>query len=259
MGSNIKDQADDLEKMLEGDAEEVTTTAAQDKKDEPETEADGTEKDDKKESSSATKKEQHKTGTVLQTETQVEINKQIAQIDVKIEALSGKEVDTAAFYENIDEHLSEEEAALEFSDKPAYMKLVNEKLNTYMKEHSSSSELEKLEAEKADLEQIYLRQEGIIAVSQKYPEYDHEKMVEFFLNDLSKSEQKKITDGVSSYAEVYENTFKVFQERNPSAIASTQAPNIPDVTKARKQPLSPNEADMGMKDGDEELKEALGL
>jgi hypothetical protein len=256
MGMNKNDPADELEKLIEGDGieEEASGTEGDKPSETPEKKA-----ADENGNTPEPKKEQPKAKAMLQTEEQVELTREIAKIDAKIDALKGKTVDTDDFYANLDDHLSEEEAQLEFNDKPAYMKLVNEKLADFTKQHSKSDEIETLEKEKGDLEQIYKRQEGIVAVSGKYADYDHEKVQSFFLNDLSKSEQEKILSASSSYADVYENAYKKYQEANPSAVASQKAPAIPNVSTARKQPLEPSEADTVMTDEDEQLRDALGL
>jgi hypothetical protein len=86
--------------------------------------------------------------TVAQTETQ----KEIVKLDLQIEQLQAKSVDMDAFYANIDDHLSEEEQALEFEDKSSYMKLINKKAKEYEEKNSNTTAINELVEKKAELE-----------------------------------------------------------------------------------------------------------
>lgn len=209
------------------------------------------------------KEEETAPATKIQTTTvtteQNSINKEIAKIDVKIESLQDSTVDISAFYDNLENELSIEEQNLEFSDKPAYMKLVNQKAREYETKNSKKAEIQVLTDEKKELEAIYERQDAIKEVSTKYPNYDHEKMLNFFSRDLSKTEQDKIYAASSSYADVYEGTFKKYLESNPQNINSQQAPNIPNVNSVRKQEASNTQTQSGFQSENDRLKEALGL
>jgi len=197
--------------------------------------------------------------TTLVTQEQITLNKEIAKLDVQIEALSGSTVNVEAFYDNLETHLSEEEQALEFSDKSAYMKLVSKKAKEYEATQSKQGEINKLLEQKKELELVYERQSAIVEVTAKYPHYDHDKVLNFFLNDLSKSEQDKITQSSKSYADVYENTYKKYVAQNPANIHSTPTPNIPNVNNVRKQSVNNSTIDNGFSSHDEQLKQALGL
>lgn len=203
--------------------------------------------------------EQQAPTTTLVTQEQITLNKEIAKLDVQIEALSGSTVNVEAFYDNLETHLSEEEQALEFSDKSAYMKLVSKKAKEYEATQSKQGEINKLLEQKKELELVYERQSAIVEVTAKYPQYDHEKVLNFFLNDLSKSEQDKITQASKSYADVYENTYKKYVAQNPANIHSTPTPNIPNVNNVRKQSVNNSTLDNGFSSHDEQLKQALGL
>ena len=205
------------------------------------------------------KKEEPATKTTVVTDEQISISQDIAKIDVKIEELEKVTVDTSEFYSNLETHLSEEEQALEFDDKPAYMKLINTKVKEFEDKNSKADEIQTLKDEKKDKELVYERQSAIVEVSAKYPDYDHEKILEYFTNDLSKAEQKKIFDSSSSYTDVYEKAYKKHLESNPANIQSESAPNIPDVSKSRKEPASAGDTDDGLMDEDTQLQEALGL
>ena len=206
-----------------------------------------------------TNKQEQKPQTQVVTSEQITIQKDIAKIETKLEELTKSTVNMDDFYANIENELSEKEQQLEYDDKPAYMKLLNEKANEYKEKNSSSKELEELTQEKEELEGIYERQNAIVAVSAKHPDYNHEKMLEYFNEDLSKSEQTKIFDASQNYEDVYENTYKRYLEANPAKVKDVPAPNIPNVNNARKQAPSNSDTDGDMMSEDERLKDALGL
>ena len=217
------------------------------------------EEEEKKEDTPASTTQENKTETQVVTPEQITIQKDIAKIDVKIEDLSKATVNMDEFYANIENELSEKEQKLEFDDKAAYMKLVNDKAREYENKNSSSQELEDLIKEKEELEAIYERQDAIVAVSSKYPDYNHEKMLEYFNEDLSKSQQAKVFENAQSYEDVYENTYKQYLEAHPTKIKDVPAPNIPNVNNTRKQSPTNNDTDGNLMSEDERLKEALGL
>lgn len=196
---------------------------------------------------------------VTLTPEQVDINNEIAKIDVKLENLEKSEVNLDDFYATLESTLSDDEVQLEFDDKPAYLKIVDKKAKEYVKEHSNVDEIKNLSDKKSELEGIYQRQEGIKAVTQKYPAYNHEIVSDFFANKLTKEEQAKIFDGAQNYEDVYENTYKKYLEKNPVNIEKSTTPDIPDVNSVRKQSVNTNEIKDGFKDEDEQLQEALGL
>ena len=195
----------------------------------------------------------------LVTQAQVDIQKDILKIDMKIEELASASVDLAAFYETLEESLNEEEQALEFSDKPAYMKMVAQKAKEYETSNSKADAIAELNAQKKELEFVSERQSAIVEVSALYPDYDHEKVLEFYNNELSKSEQDKIMAASTSYKEVYENTYKKYLTINPANIHTTPAPNIPNLNNTRRESANNKDTDDGLSSHDELLKQALGL
>jgi len=252
MGSEKQEEVvDTLEDML-GLNEEIN------KQEEPQ-------KDEEVENTPEVKEEEPKeetppnSTTQVVTPEQITIQKDIAKIDVQIEELEKTTVSMDEFYANIENELSEEEQQLEFDDKPAYMKLINEKAREYETKNSKSEELETLANEKKELEDIYAKQEAIVEISAKHPEYNHEAMQKYFNEELSKSQQTKIFSASESYADVYENTYKHYIEANPANIEDVKAPNIPNVNNTRKQVPTSNDTDGNLMDEDERLKEALGL
>ena len=254
MGSEKQEEVvDTLEDML-GLNEEIKKEAESQTKEEAQTPE--VKEEPKKEAKEETPP---KSTTQVVTPEQITIQKDIAKIDVQIEELEKATVSMDEFYANIENELSEKEQQLEFDDKSAYMKLINEKAREYETKNSNSEALETLTNEKKELEDIYAKQEAIVEVSAKHPEYNHEAMVKYFNEELSKSQQNKIFSASESYADVYENTYKQYIEANPANIQDVKAPNIPNVNNTRKQVPTNNDTDGNLMDEDERLKEALGL
>jgi len=200
-----------------------------------------------------------KNDNITLTPQQVEISSEIAKLDVKIEELQKHEVNEDKFYETLDDELSEEEAQLEFDDKVAYRKLIISKRDEYLAKNSKADELKALKDKKEELNTMNEIQAGITEVSSKYPEYDHEKMISFFENDLTKTQQREIMDEAQSYSDVYEATYKTYAKLNPTHIKKDETKEIPNVNNARKESVNNTEVTDGLKSEDEELQEALGL
>lgn len=249
-----KEFVDEIEDILGLNEEKNKSEEQEESKEETKVET----KDEAKEEVKEEAKQESKNITL--TPEQVEVNKEITKIDMEIEALEkASSVDTDGFYAELDTHLSDEEQQLEFDDKSAYLKLVAKKEKEYIQSHSKEEELQTKKSEKAELEKVYERQASIVEVSKKYPDYNHATVLDFFENKLNKEEQGKIFAGAKSYADVYENTYKKYIEANPTNIHQENNPNIPNINKARKQNVSTNELDDGLKSDDDLLQEALGL
>lgn len=197
--------------------------------------------------------------TTLVTQEQISINKELTKLDVQIEALEASVVDVNAFYENLETELSEEEQSLEFSDKSAYMKLVSKKAKEYEVTHSKQSEIAALNSQKQELERVYERQSAITEVTAKYPDYNHEKVLAFYMQELSSNEQNAIISASKSYADVYENAYKKYIITNPSNIHTKIVPNIPNINNVRKQNVNNGSIENGLTSHDEQLRQALGL
>lgn len=187
------------------------------------------------------------------------VQKEIVKLDLQIEQLQEKSVDMDSFYSNIEEHLSEDEQALEFDNKSAYMKLINTKAKEFEEKNSNTTAINELAEKKAELEKVYERQDAILRVSKKYPDYNHEKVLNFYENKISKEEQDKIISQSSSYEDVYENTYNLFVQANPTNIKKTPAPNIPNLNNSRREQANNNDVSDGFTSADEKLREALGF
>jgi len=197
--------------------------------------------------------------TTVVTDEQVLITKDIAKIDLQIEALESETVDTDKFFENIEENLSEEEQTLEHSDRPAYMKLINTKAKEYEESNSNAQAIQTLKNEKQEKESVYERQSAITEVIAKYPSYKHEDVLEFFQKELSETQQQKIIDSSSSYSDVYEGAYKKFLELNPSNIETQAVTHLPNMNNIRKQPLETSDVEDSLQGDDDKIREALGL
>ena len=256
MGKEMKeDVVSEMEDLL-GLGEDDIVADATPKEDEAE---DAVSADAKEEEESEKKEETKPSNTTLVTDEQLAINREIAKIDLQIEALEKEEVDVSLFYDNLEDELSEDEQALEFSDKSAYMKLVTQKAKEYEQKHSKADAIEALKEEKKEQEQISARQSAIVDVSTKYPEYNHEKIMNYFNEELSKSEQQKIFEVSESYADVYEKTYLKYSGVNPSNVSQQKAPNIPNVNNSRRESARVDDTDDGLLNEEQMLQDALGL
>ncbi len=224
-------------------------------------------KEEKKDEDKKTE-EKSKINTVNLTENQVEISKELTKIDLELEKLKeGNTADTDSFYDSLDEILSEEEKQLEFEDKKAYFKAIENKRNEYLKKNSNTEKIEELQKTKKALENEYLKEEAFKVLEKKYPDFDFKKAKEFFQKKLSAEEQSEILDSSEDFVDVYEKTYlKMNPEKNKDEsenkeknIKSEKAPNIPNVNKLRKEDAHNSKLKDGFKSDNELLQEALGL
>jgi len=200
-----------------------------------------------------------KSQNIILTPEQVSIASEMTKLDIKIEELKSHKIDENSFYENLEDMFSEEEAQLEFDDKPAYHKLVASKRDEFLNNNSKEAEIQELELKKEELASINERQSAITEISAKYPQYDHEKMMDFFQNELTKTQQNKIFENSNSYTQVYEGTHKKYIELNPTLMKQTATPDIPNLNNTRHESVKTSQVERMFKSDDEELLEALGL
>lgn len=187
------------------------------------------------------------------------LTKEILKIDLEIEALSKQTVDVADFYSKLEDELSEEEQQLEFTDKSAYLKLINEKAKAYEEKHSPAATIAELQAQKEDLIGVQERRSTLMSVAAKYPNCDVDKVFDFFANKLNKEQQDEINATSNSYAEVYEKTFQKYLASNNINIQQEKAPMLPDVNNVRHQTIDPQHIEDGLSSEAERLHEALGF
>lgn len=250
--NEVKEQLEDVLGLGETKTEEEISPEKKDEESKTESQSkDEDKKEQKKESVSK---------NITLTPDQVEIHSEITKLDVEIDKLSqGSDVDMDKFYDSLEDILTEDEQKLEIDDRPAYLKLVSKKEKEYIKENSNDSKLAELKDKKAELEDMNLKQEGILEVTREFPDYDHEKMIDFFNNELNKKEQNEMIDSATNFGDVFKNTYKKYIERNPKEIKKDEPNPIPNVSNARKQSVSTSEIDDGLKSEDEQMRDALGL
>jgi hypothetical protein len=213
---------------------------------------------EKKEESTTETKDTNNTVTL--TTEQVKINSEMAKVDKEIEDLEkDNSVDTDKFYDTLNEILTDEEQQLEHDNKSDYLKLIEKKKQEYIDSNSKDTQIATKKEEKENLQNIYDRQAGMVIVTAKYPDFDFKKTMDYFENKLNKEQQKKVFDGAKSYADVYENTYKIMAGDKEPVIKSKEVPQIPDVNNTRKEPVSNEVVKDGYKNYDEELQAALGL
>jgi hypothetical protein len=242
MGSEIKDALgfEENENNEPKKTEEVTT--------------------DTKEKKSEEKTKDSQNENVTLTTEQLEINKEITKIDLELEQIEkNDEPDLDSFYETLEDTLSEDEKALELENKPQYLKLVAQKQKEFESKHSNQDRVKELKEKKEELEAVYERAEAVSRVASKYPEYKHDVMIDFFQKELSQKQQQEIYDASESYEDVYENTFKKYQEAHKKDVKQVESPKIPDMGDVRTQPTKTGAIKDGFKSDDEKLQEALGL
>lgn len=257
MGQKGNEITDGMESILGLDGEKTEQSSPEKKTDEENEDAvSQPESSDKKPEETT---HDAKSNTVTMTPKQVEINKEITKIDGDLETLQAQEVDMDAFYAGLEEMLTDEEAELEMSDKPAYMKLVAEKAAAYQAEHSNTEKITELSDKKTALEKQHEEESAILSVGEKYPDFDYDKVNEFFANDLTKKEQAAIFEASGSMSDALEKTYKKYLETHPMEIKTAKAPGIPDVSDSRKRTVKPETVEDGFKSEEEQLREALGL
>jgi len=240
-----KEIVDSLEDMLGISSNENEDTSTTEDKDTSTTEDKDTSTTEDKDTSTT------------ETNNQIDINKEVAKIEIKLEELqNNNSVELDDFYDNLDEYLSDEEQELEFENKKEYIKLLREKEDEYIKSNSKDSEIETLQNQKKEYENQLLKDEAISQTVSKYPDFNYDKAMKFFEDKLSKSEQNDIFSKSKSYADVYENTYK---KMGGKTVSSKKAPNIPDVNNTRKDSANNQDVNDAMSDEEREFKEALGL
>ena len=92
------------------------------------------------------------TNSIVVTQTQQEIMKEIAKIDVELEQLDSTKINDDEFYDSLDETLTDEEKYLQEENPKEYLKLVDKKKSEYIASKSNDSKRNDLLEKKKDLE-----------------------------------------------------------------------------------------------------------
>ncbi len=203
--------------------------------------------------------EQSPHATVITTEEQNDTLKDILKIDIEIKKLEAQTVDISTFYDNLEAELTEQEQELEFSDKTAYMKLVSQKAKEYEVKHSPTAAIAQLKASKEELVSIRDRQVAILATATKYPDFNYEKVFEFFDKKLTKEQQDAIYESSKSYSDVYEKAYVEYAKSNKTNIHQENPPKLPNVNNVRKQPIDNHTIEDGLSTDEQRLQDALGI
>ena len=120
------------------------------------------------------------TNSIVVTQTQQEIMKEIAKIDVELEQLDSTKINDDEFYDSLDETLTDEEKYLQEENPKEYLKLVDKKKSEYIASKSNDSKRNDLLEKKKDLELKNAIEDGLLQVTKMYKDYNHEEMQTFF-------------------------------------------------------------------------------
>lgn len=209
--------------------------------------------------SEETKEIKEPQGTFI-TETQQTLIKDISKVDIELEALEKETVNEDDFYDKLDDLLTDDEKYLQEDNPKAYLKLINQKKDAYIKEHSNESKKQELLEQKKDLELKYKIEDGIIEVTKVYKEYNHEEMFTFFKRKLSQDERDDILSKSNTMGEVFIKTYESYLEKNGKTkeIKTTPAPKTPNLKDVTKQPIKETQIKL-IDSEDEKYKKALGV
>jgi len=184
--------------------------------------------------------------------------KQLAAIETKIES-SSKKIDTKEFYKNLKEILPKDILELRFEedDTEYYIEVEKAKEKWLEEQTAPSKELEnKLNEAKQDLAVA----KAIDSVLKKYPDYNHVKMANFFNEELSKTQQRKLSKGSieENLDEHLEKVYKLYKKKHPTKVVDVKAPKKPNLSNKPKQTIDAHE-DIKAQKEDKEYMESIGF
>lgn len=187
---------------------------------------------------SAEQSNQNATVTAGENPLEIRLNdetKQLLLAQIELDNIQ-KELNTNSddeFYDNLDKYLTPEQQELNYLDIKKYNREVakvkanwdlerNQKLN-YAKQKVAGIEISRSTTE------------NVIKMTQKYPEYNHKDVSNFFLKKLSSEEQIKISEGASAknLFKHLENVYLLYLEHNQKKVSSKSAPNLPNLSNKR--------------------------
>lgn len=212
-----------------------------------------TEQQEQKENNSQTK-------NLVVTPAQQDIMKELAKIDIELEGLEKVTIDEDAFYDQLDDSLTDEEKYLQEEKPKEYLKLIDKKKKEFLKNNLNEDKKNILLEQKKDLELKNAIEVGITEVTAVYKNYNHEEMNKFYYNKLTKEEQQEILKDSASTTEVFKKTYEKYLHKNGKSaeIKNTPAPNTPDLSKVIKQTVKPNQID-DIDSDEEKYKRGLGV
>lgn len=194
------------------------------------------------------------------TPVQQDIIKELAKIDIELEALEKVTIDEDEFYEKLDELLTDEEKYMQENEPKEYLKLIDSKKKEYLKNNSNEDKKNILLEQKKDLELKNAIEVGVVEVTAIYKDYKHLDMQSFFNNKLTKEEQKEILNSSKTTTDVFKKTYEQYLSKNGKSleIKNNPLPNTPDLSKVTKQSIKPTQIS-AIDSEEEKYKKGLGV
>ena len=206
------------------------------------------------------KEDNSQTKNLVVTPAQQDIMKELAKIDIELEGLEKVTIDEDAFYDQLDESLTDEEKYLQEEKPKEFLKLIDKKKKEFLKNNSNEDKKNILLEQKKDLELKNAIEVGITEVTAIYKDYNNAEMQSYFNNKLTKEEQKEIMNSSQSTTDVFKKTYESYLNKNGKSaeIKNNPAPNTPDLSKVIKQTVKPNQID-NIDSDEEKYKRGLGV
>ncbi len=194
------------------------------------------------------------------TPVQQDIIKELTKIDIELENLEKTTIDEDAFYDTLDDILTDEEKYLQEENPKKYLKLIDSKKQEFFKNNSNEDKKNILLDQKKDLELKNAIEIGITEVTAIYKNYNHIEMQSFYNQKLNKEEQEVILKNSNNTTEVFLKTYEKYLEKNGKAaeIKNTPVPNTPDLSKVIKQTVKPSQIN-DIDSDEEKYKRGLGV
>ena len=194
------------------------------------------------------------------TPVQQDIIKELAKIDIELEALEKVTIDEDEFYEKLDELLTDEEKYMQENEPKEYLKLIDSKKKEYLKNNSNDDKRNILLEQKKELELKNAIEVGVVEVTAIYKDYKHLDMQSFFNNKLTKEEQKEILNSSKTTTDVFKKTYEQYLSKNGKSleIKNNPLPNTPDLSKVTKQSIKPTQIS-AIDSEEEKYKKGLGI
>ena len=194
------------------------------------------------------------------TPVQQDIIKELAKIDIELEALEKITINEDEFYEKLDELLTDEEKYMQENEPKEYLKLIDSKKKEYLKNNSNEDKKNILLEQKKDLELKNAIEVGVVEVTAIYKDYKHSDMQSFFNNKLTKEEQKEILNSSKTTTDVFKKTYEQYLSKNGKSleIKNNPLPNTPDLSKVTKQSIKPTQIS-AIDSEEEKYKKGLGV
>ena len=191
----------------------------------------------------------------------LDLIQETAKLEAKIENLKGNSVDEAAFYKELNKHLTPEQMQLRFEDDQSdYILAVNKAKEKWVQENSvDTSEDEKhLEAARGKL--TIAKAIDTVLKDPDYKDFNFIKLQDFYTNDLTKKEQMEIDKGSTkdNLPDHFKKIHNEYKKRNPKKVKNVEAPNIPDASKVSKSTIE-DKKQIEQEEKDKKYMEKIGF